>query len=186
MEEVYQVNERMDEDGFWAIIQDSLTAIQAEDSDDDPQAMQYEFLKYRLIDLTWQEIIAFRNRFDDLYMLSYQGDLWCAAYIMNGGCSDDGFDYFRAWLIAQGKETFYNALNNPDSLADLPQTGDEAEYEFEHMMYVAGEAFKEKYQGDIYAYLANKPLYGDIVFNWDEDDEASMKAICPKLYEKFW
>ncbi|MFL6076856.1 MAG: DUF4240 domain-containing protein [Mycobacteriales bacterium] len=32
---------------------------------------------------------------------SYQGDLWGAAYLINGGASDDGFDYFRGWLIAR-------------------------------------------------------------------------------------
>ena len=26
--------------------------------------------------------------------------------VANGGCSDDGFDYFRGWLIAQGREVF--------------------------------------------------------------------------------
>jgi hypothetical protein len=31
--------------------------------------------------------------------------MWVAAYLMNGGCSDDGFDYFRGWLIAQGRTT---------------------------------------------------------------------------------
>jgi len=25
-----------------------------------------------------------------------------AAYIINGGCSDDGFEYFRRWLVLQG------------------------------------------------------------------------------------
>ena len=28
------------------------------------------------------------------------------------GCSDDTFDYFRGWLIAQGKETFEKVLDD--------------------------------------------------------------------------
>jgi hypothetical protein len=28
---------------------------------------------------------------------SYRNDLWAAGYLINGGCSDDGFDYFRGW-----------------------------------------------------------------------------------------
>src|SRR5262245_21993141 len=32
---------------------------------------------------------------------SYMTDLWGAAYLINGGCSDDGFDYFRGWLMSQ-------------------------------------------------------------------------------------
>jgi hypothetical protein len=31
-------------------------------------------------------------------------DQWGAAYLANGGCSDDGFDYFRGWLIGQGRK----------------------------------------------------------------------------------
>ena len=36
--------------------------------------------------------------------------LWDAAYLINGGCSDDGFDYFRGWLVDQGRETFERCL----------------------------------------------------------------------------
>ncbi|WP_342210876.1 LysR family transcriptional regulator [Streptomyces sp. DH-12] len=46
--------------------------------------------------------------------------LWAAAYVINGGCSDDGFDYFRGWLIAQGREVFERAVARPGALADLP------------------------------------------------------------------
>lgn len=34
----------------------------------------------------------------------YRRDLWAAAYIIGGGCSDDSFIDFRAGLIAQGHE----------------------------------------------------------------------------------
>ena len=43
--------------------------------------------------------------------------LWTAAiFIKEYGCSDDGFMDFRAWLIAQGKDIYMAALENPDSL----------------------------------------------------------------------
>ncbi len=32
------------------------------------------------------------------------GDLWGAAWVLLGGASDDAFDYFRCWLIGQGRE----------------------------------------------------------------------------------
>ena len=35
---------------------------------------------------------------------------------MNGGCSDDGFQYFRNWIISRGKEVYYAAKENPDNL----------------------------------------------------------------------
>jgi hypothetical protein len=50
---------------------------------------------------------------------SYVAQLWAAAFVINGGCSDDGFEYFRGWLITRGREVFERALADPDSLADL-------------------------------------------------------------------
>ena len=50
---------------------------------------------------------------------SYRSSLWAAVYVINGGCSHDGFDYFRGWLMLQGRETFGQAVADPGSLADL-------------------------------------------------------------------
>jgi hypothetical protein len=41
---------------------------------------------------------------------SYQGDLRAAAYLINGGASDDGFEYFRGRLITQGREVYAGVL----------------------------------------------------------------------------
>jgi hypothetical protein len=46
--------------------------------------------------------------------------LWAAAYVINGGCSNDGFEYFRGWLIVQGREVFEHVVADPGTLADLP------------------------------------------------------------------
>ena len=37
---------------------------------------------------------------------AYRHDLWAMGYIVNGGCSDDGFCYFCCWLIGNGSERF--------------------------------------------------------------------------------
>jgi Protein of unknown function (DUF4240) len=51
-------------------------------------------------------------------------DLWGAAYVVHGGVSDDGFDYFRRWLISQGAAVYAHVLVRPDDLADvLPIAG---------------------------------------------------------------
>ena len=39
------------------------------------------------------------------------------AYIIGGGCSDDGFWDFRSWLAVRGKRVYLVALRNPESLA---------------------------------------------------------------------
>lgn len=51
---------------------------------------------------------------------SYRSPLWAAAYLINGGCSDDGFDYFRGWLVLQGRAVFERVVVEPDELAGLP------------------------------------------------------------------
>jgi len=37
-----------------------------------------------------------------------------------GGASDDGFEYFRGRLVAQGRAVYDQAVTDPDSLAGLP------------------------------------------------------------------
>jgi hypothetical protein len=44
---------------------------------------------------------------------SYNYRLWEAVYALNGGSSDDVFEYFRSWLISQGKNKFYWTLKFP-------------------------------------------------------------------------
>lgn len=65
-----------------------------------------------------EEIVAAQQALWDLMADSYANRLWAAAYVINGGCSDDAFDYFRGWLIAQGREVFEYIVADPDALAD--------------------------------------------------------------------
>jgi len=46
-----------------------------------------------------QEIIEFQKLLVHYMNESYTTELWAAADLVNGGCGDDCFDYFRAWLI---------------------------------------------------------------------------------------
>ncbi len=121
---------------------------------------------------------------------SYLTRLWAAAYLINGGCSDDGFDYFRGWLVAQGKSVFFAALENPDSLADyLPQIADwqpNDELEFEDMLSVASGVFKSR-TGDYPPSAPNEPRppnEDDAEFGklWQEDDEDFYQEHFPHLY----
>src|SRR5688500_7565585 len=68
-----------------------------------------------------QEILDFRNILGESLDRAYRYDLWGAAYLINGGCSNDGFDYFLGWLIAQGRDVYQAALQDPDSLVSHPQ-----------------------------------------------------------------
>ena len=56
--------------------------------------------------------------------------------MINGGSSDDGFHYFRAWLISRGQAVYEAAVANPDSLAGLTEP-ERDDYEFEDLWGVA-------------------------------------------------
>ncbi|MFB9447064.1 DUF4240 domain-containing protein [Dactylosporangium vinaceum] len=74
----------------------------------------------RLRQLSPAEIVEFARLFSDVLDMAYLEPLWTAAGLIEGGCGDDGFRDFRAGLILQGRAAFSAAVDDPDSLADLP------------------------------------------------------------------
>jgi hypothetical protein len=105
----------MDREQFWALIE----AARAATGDDCEQ--QAAHLVATLRQRSVGEILDWDRIHDELMVESYRWDLWGAAYLINGGCSDDGFDYFRGWLLTQGRATWEAAVADPDSLAAHPQ-----------------------------------------------------------------
>ena len=77
-----------------------------------------ERLAARLSTLPAEDIVDFQGWWDRMLSEAYQRDLWAVAYYANGGCSDDGFDYFRSWLVLQGREVFHAVVTDPNNLAD--------------------------------------------------------------------
>ena len=96
----------MDTDGFWDLIEASRHGDQGCEE-------QTRILTALLAQLEPEGIVSFQRHFAERRRESYRWDLWAVAYIVNGGCSDDCFDYFRGWLIAQGREYFETALASP-------------------------------------------------------------------------
>ncbi len=180
----------MDRATFWALIDASRRGVDA----DDPDA-QLETLAVQLAKLTPEELIGFQCVFDALLDESYRADLWAAAFLINGGCSDDGFEYFCRGLVALGQKPYEAALANPDSLARVIKESDEID--FEQIACVAGEVYERKtgvgyveYLNLVYAARGrpDRILVGDLDdwFGPDGDvDPAKAKARFPKLYRKF-
>jgi len=183
-EKIERTHELMDEELFWSLIDNSKQS--SEDLED-----FVENLTTKLKQLTSNDIIGFHLREKKLRFDSYTSELWCAGYIMNGGCSDDCFEYFRCWIIAQGKDAYYSSLKNSDWLVNL-YSKDVEEYDFEDFMFIASDVFKQKTKKDIEDYVdydkfkTYESNYPDFEFTWEEDNEESMKKICPKLMEVAW
>lgn len=178
--------EMMGEEQFWAIVQ---TAVDEAGDDEDEYL---EVAKRELSKLSLKEMIGFRLRTDKLLYDSYTSEMWCAGYLMNGGCSDDGFEYFRLWVISRGRKAYEAAMANPDNLIDYIGDDDEMDFfEFELFWYVALEAFEEAVDADLYDYVDDDNFktregnYPSFEFNWEEDEPESMQKLCPRLFEKF-
>ncbi|MDX3226146.1 DUF4240 domain-containing protein [Streptomyces sp. ME19-01-6] len=131
----------MDTDRFWSVIE----AARVGGPDGKPFD---EALVDLLAALSKEDILAFQTRFDEIHAAVYRWDVWAAAYLIGGGCSDDSFMDFRAGLIALGREWYERAAADPDSLAEHPAVieaatdgVDEALF-FEDVNYVAHTAFE--------------------------------------------
>jgi hypothetical protein len=169
----------MDEDHYWAMIDESIKNSHDGES-------QRENLITQLEQLEPEEIIKFRLKTDKLLYDTYTSEMWCAAYLLNGGCSDDGFEYFRLWLVLRGKDVYEAAKENPDWLVTQLDEGREAGF-FEDLWYVADYAFDRRTMKKLHEWVDedfefNEEDYPQIEFNWSEDDPASMQKVCPNLY----
>lgn len=170
----------MDRDAFWALI--DRTRVGAEL---DPDAHE-EAIRAALATVSAAELVDFERHANKLLARSYSMALWGAAYLINGGCSDDGFDYFRGWLIAQGRQVYDAALTDPDSLADAPGLGD-GDVELEGMWYVARQAYEELTGSEMPDLdpAATEDSEDEADFEGDFDDDDVMAAQYPKLYARF-
>lgn len=132
----------MDTKDFWKLIDDARTLV-VDPADAGAVAGRVVAL---LAERPAEDILAAQQLLWDLMAASYRAPLWAAAYTINGGCSDDGFDYFRGWLIAQGREVFERVVADPDALAGLPvvraAAEEGADLEGEDVLGVAWDAYR--------------------------------------------
>src|SRR4029453_3426661 len=70
--------------------------------------------------------------------------LWDACDFITCAGGEQNFLNFRAWLIAQGKDVFTKALENPDSLHEILDSENREDASYELFSYVAPEAYEIK------------------------------------------
>jgi hypothetical protein len=158
----------------------------------DPEA-HAERLTKRLAKLKPEEIIDFEHWWNTLTREAYHWDLWGAAYLINGGCSDDGFTDFRTWLILRGRDVFQAAVANPDTLADLKVEQDEADCEcypalnawFEATATAQDDAGYRAWDAAYRAKYPKRAPLPDLGEGWDFDDDQEMKKRLPRLFKQF-
>ena len=131
-------------------------------------------------------MLDFARHFEARYNRAYAWDLWGAAAVLLGGASDDAFDFFRCWLIGQGREVFEGAVHDPDSLADLLEDFDEEiDGDGEELGYAADEAY-EQLTGVVAPDLGIPPATAEPEGTaLDLENESVVAERYPKLWERF-
>ena len=102
----------MTEDLFWELIE----AAEGESPDERVAVLTDLLARFKAT-----QIKAFDTLLWQVMDTANHHDLWALAFLAQDGCSDDAFEYFRAWLVLQGRAAFDMALNDPVGfLATVP------------------------------------------------------------------
>lgn len=174
------VSQSLTRDEFWAIIDHS---VQFEAH---PEVQMVD-LHASLMRLSPEQIVKFEQLFGETMRESYNWDLWGAAYVANDGASDDGFEYFRCWLISKGRRAFEQVLRDPDSLADIIADGESDGLEFEEIAYVARNAWSKKTGKD----WNEMPDLANMIYEVApegtpfSEDQNELRRKYPKLWQRF-
>jgi len=167
---------------FWRIVAESRQDFDPgrRDGNMDRQATR---LAQLLSASTVGEVIEFDRIFTELFHRAYRWDLWRAAYLIESGCSDDGFTDFRYWLISMGRDVFEAALADPDSLASVAAAPGIEVCAFEEFGSVPASVLEQK--GVNMDEHAVAPWPSEPVGErWGEDDSEFASRL-PKLWAKF-
>jgi len=165
----------VDRKSFWNLIDKSRRAAEGDAEE------QLDFLREELLKLSADAVVRFDEIMADCHIRSYSWPLWGAAYIIGGGCSDDGFDYFRGWLISRGEKTFEAAVQDPDSLARVVKV-DEAPCEAEGYEFLAQEVWEELTHKPSSEFPCARRPGEPSGTRWSEDQ---LDVLFPKLAKKF-
>ena len=110
---------------------------------------------------------------------------------MNGGASDDGFEYFQRWLISRGRQIYEAALADPESLAGSTASGEMGDYEFESFATTAGDVWAEKTGTKPWSDPQKRFPYGSAPLPSEpagqpfEEDALHLAKRYPKLWARF-
>nr|QIY67314.1 DUF4240 domain-containing protein [Streptomyces sp. RPA4-2] len=170
----------MDETEFWELVDTTREAVEGDPED------HADLIVERLVQRDPDVVLDFARHFEARYNRAYRWDLWGAAWVLLDGASDDAFDFFRCWLIGQGREVFEGAMHDPDTLAELLDDFDEdLDGDGEELGYAADEAY-EQLTGVVAPDLGIPPASPEPEGTpLDFENEGVLAERYPKLWERF-
>jgi hypothetical protein len=188
----------MDEQAWWDLIEDARAeAGEHADDRDSPDDPLVDLVTARLLALDGPGIVAFDAMLTRVLDSAYRRPLWNAAYLIEGGCGDDGFMDFRAGLALLGRDVFTRAVDDPDTLADVPTIvrmgqEDEGWIGAEGLHYAARNAYKRT-KGETESFDAamesavramQRPEH-PLGHDWNVEDDTTTRLHLPRLAALF-
>ena len=160
------IDRKMDEDVFWELVETAARDAEAPGEAPDRLTQALEAFKPG-------EIGKFNKLLDAQMDALNSWDVLALAYLALDGASDDTFEYFRAWLIFEGRAVCAAAVGDVESLAGRVRYG---EGRIEGLASVAPNAYENR---------SGKPLKprkpGDRRMKGAPWEEADLPARYPRL-----
>lgn len=170
----------LDDRVFWKLIEDANTRS------GNSAEQQVELLTATLAERSIADIYAFGLLTKKYMWFAFRSYLWAAAYIIQSGCSDDGFKDFLGWLVGRGEKVYYDALQDPETLIDLIEVN--CDYGWAYGEISIGVDFVdyyayEKKMGEEMRHAPHYPAIPRLIGpSWNEE---TARQMYPKLTAKF-
>jgi hypothetical protein len=124
---------------FWALIDEARGSTER-----GAPSVEPERLRAVLTRLANDEVVAFGVEYCSQLARLQRWEIWDAGFVAADGMSDDGFHYFRSWLIGKGRDAVEQALRDPEGL--VPYL-DDSDLDNELLEYVAIDILEEREAG---------------------------------------
>lgn len=164
----------MDRDTFWQMIESARQT-----SSGDLEAGSQVIID-ALSQKSEAEIIEFYIIYKTLLNETYLADLWNVCVLIGCGCNENGFLNFRNWLMAQGKETFYQAVHDPEALMSIVTPENRHQIRYEGFSYIALVAYENKFGYE----LEDVELPAPVHLVGEQLEEEKLSGKFPKLAAK--
>ena len=172
----------MNEQIFWQLID---KARAANNSNFETQCVTLTEL---LVPYATEDIIAFEHLLREKIEEASSWPIMAATFVVCSFISDDTYEDFRAWLVAQGKDNFYKILKDPNEICKVLTPKEAQDLDGEYMLFVGANAWLEKLNKDNedeFYELIDHPEEKVVDQQWPETKEAYRKLF-PALYDMFW
>lgn len=157
---------------FWDIIERSLASSRGSS---ERQAAELEEI---LAALPPAQIASFDASFTAKTDALYSWEIWGAVYVLLEYCADDCFEYFRNWVVGQGRDYYAAVSLDPLALGDGRLANDAEAGDAELLDYASVDAYARASGGrDLYEDYPDNPASATGsepagTRSWDEENVA--------------